>query len=289
MEKQFKSDIFISDPAYSKERLAHCLLVIDLAWDHLAIGVYDRERALWVALESWPIGKLYLPGHLLEKLIEVKEHSVLLAEACEQTVILWGGHTYTLVPGALYDPSQSELYLNFVRTVHAGEAVMHDPLKNNDAHNIYSLPHILKEGISQLFPKARVLHAMSSFVENLLIRYKNDASTPTIVVNLGALSFDMVVLKDSRLQFCNSFEYSTAEDVLYYILFVFEQLNIAPAASHLLVSGEIMKPSAIDELMNKYIGTVQFIPRNPSWSYSYVFDELPGHRFYNLLNILPCE
>ncbi len=289
MEKSIKADLILNDPAFNKESHTECLLAIDIAWDHLAIAVYDQSRSLWVAFESWPIGKLYLPGHLLEKLIQVKEQSQLLANTYAQTLVLWGGHTYTLVPGALYDIEHSDQYLSFVRTVHAGESIQQDALKNLDAYNIYSIPHILKEGISQLFPKARTQHAISSFAEKLLIRYKSNAGSPTIVVNLSALSFDLVVLKDGHLLFCNSFEYSTAEDVLYYILFAFEQLKITPTESHVLVCGEIMKPSTIDDLMNKYIGRVQFIPRNPNWTYSYVFDELPGHRFYNLLNILPCE
>jgi hypothetical protein len=288
-DKLPKAEITLRDPAFNESAQEHCTLILELTRDHIACAVYDRERMMWVALEIWPTGKVYLPGHLLEMLVKIRETSSLMKGKYAQTQILWGGPVYTLVPGALFDAPNSEVYLGFVRNIEPGEAVIHEEMKNTEAYTVYALPHILKEGINQMFPLARIRHTMSGLIENFLIQYKNDPVQPAILVNMGAISFDMLVLNEGKLKFCNSFEYSTAEDVLYYIMFSFEQLGIAAAKAQLMVCGEIMKPSAIEELMSKYIGTLKYLPRNPAIQCSYVFDELPDHRLFNLFNTILCE
>lgn len=289
MDKSIKPTISITDPAFSKATAAGCVLAVDLSWDHVALGVYDPDRALWVAFEAWPSGKIYLPGHFLEKLMQVKEASVLLNYNYSKTIMLWGGRMFALVPHALFQESAREEYLKFSQNLQPGELILQDTLKNIDALNVYTIPLVVKEGVGQLFPNAILHHALSTLTESLLIRFKNTQPAQHLILNVGDQAFDMVVLKENKLVFCNSFEYKSAEDFIYYVLFVMEQLQIVPQQSSVQVCGQLLKPSAIDDLLNKYIGKVSFLSRNPQWKYSYVFDELPGHMYYNLLNVMSCE
>jgi hypothetical protein len=284
-----KPDFSFTDPAFNRNQTAEMLLIVDISWDRIASAVYDPSRKTWVAFESWSTGKLQLPGQLLEKFNQVRENSSFLNKEFQQTKVIWGGLRYTLVPSALYDETHAEDYIQFVQSLQPGELVCADRLKKIEAANIFVIPAIIKESLKQIFPLHHLNHHISLLAESLLVWCQNHESSVSPFVNVSAQSFDLIIFKDRKLIFCNTYEYRTAEDFLYYVLFAFEQLQIIPGETNVKLLGEIMRPSVIYDFMTKYIKDVTFIPRSSVWNYSFVFDDLPGHMYYNLLNILTCE
>ena len=110
-----------------------------------------------------------------------------------------------------------------------------------------------------------------------------------LFVNTGHAHIDILQIKDKKLDYYNTFRYNTAEDFMYYLVFVVEQLNLNPESVQLMLLGEIEKHSPLSDLMHKYIRNIQFLERNSDHRYSFVFDQLPGHYYYNLLNASLCE
>jgi hypothetical protein len=68
-----------------------------------------------------------------------------------------------------------------------------------------------------------------------------------------------------------------------------EQLGLNPESADLMMMGEVDKHSSITDLVMKYIRNVSFAKRNDEFRYSFVFDQLPGHYYFNLLNASLCE
>jgi hypothetical protein len=289
METNIKPEINIADPAFSAGQSNGHLLAIELSWDRMTFAVYDNDRSKFVALESFATGKLQLPGQLLEKIGQITAASTILKTQYRQVRIMWGGKVYTLIPDALFDEKESSSYLWFTQSLQPGDIVFTDRLKNLGAANVFAVPAILKETLNQMFPGHRFSHFLTVLAESLLIQNKNSSNEIGAFINVGAQFFDLIVIKEGKLLFCNTFEYRNAEDFLYYLLFSFEQLKINPEETGVVLIGEIVKPSAIHDRLMKYIRDVAFIPVNKAWQYSYVFDEVPAHANYNLLNILTCE
>jgi hypothetical protein len=116
--------------------------------------------------------------------------------------------------------------------------------------------------------------------------YKNNAGKKAfanfITRSNGVGYFEMVLLDGKDLLFSNSFQYSTADEIAYYILFVYEQLELNPEITELVLSGEIEKTSKEHALLYTYIRHVKFAERPENFRYSYKFEEIPNHQFYSL-------
>jgi hypothetical protein len=67
-----------------------------------------------------------------------------------------------------------------------------------------------------------------------------------------------------------------------------QQLNLNPEEVPVTLLGNISTKTAHFELIYKYVRNVDFALRSESASYSYVFDDVPGHSFYPLLNPVLC-
>jgi hypothetical protein len=289
MGNEIKADISLADPAFSREQTTGHILVVDLSWERLSCAVWDMERGKFVAIESFATGKLQLPGQLLEQINYITANSALLKSTYKKTRILWGGTQYTLIPLELYDGKHSTAYIQFTQSMQAGDSVYSDRLKNLHAADVFAIPSVIKETLNKIFPGHQLNHFLTILIESLLIAYKNSPFEIQTFVHVSAKSFDLILLRQGKLIFCNTFEYRSAEDFLYFLLFSADQLNIKPADLHLTLIGDILKPSAICDLLTKYAGDYSFIPRNKAWECSFVFNDLPGHFYYNLLNIFTCE
>jgi len=84
--------------------------------------------------------------------------------------------------------------------------------------------------------------------------------------------------------FYNSFNYHSAEDFIYYLLFVCEQLHLNPETIEVVLLGEIEKNSTVYSLTQKYIRTIIFGERTDGAQYSYQLQTIPSNYYFTLFN-----
>jgi hypothetical protein len=94
----------------------------------------------------------------------------------------------------------------------------------------------------------------------------------------------IINIQNGKLFFFNTFRYNTKEDFIYYLLFVMQQLHLSPDVQELLILGEIEKNSSLTEMIFKYIKKPLFGEKSNMYKFDIVFNEIPPHHFYNLLN-----
>jgi hypothetical protein len=135
----------------------------------------------------------------------------------------------------------------------------------------------------------QIHHHSSVFIESFLLIKRHSIEPMQVFVNVHSGFFDMVVIHDRKLRFHNSFAYSTAEDFIYFVLFVFEQLKLLPEKVLVTLSGEILKNSAIYEIMYKYIRNLDFAVPIAQVNDSYILQDVAAYQYQTLFNTILCE
>jgi hypothetical protein len=72
-------------------------------------------------------------------------------------------------------------------------------------------------------------------------------------------TLDIVIIKNSNLQFFNIFEYKTKEDFMYYVLFTLEQLELSTEETLVSILGDIEEDSDLYRLIYTYIRNIDFL------------------------------
>lgn len=72
-------------------------------------------------------------------------------------------------------------------------------------------------------------------------------------VHVSETHFEIIVLRNQKLELYNSFEYKTPEDFIYYILFTAEQLFLNPENFKLELLGNISEESPLFQIAYKYV------------------------------------
>jgi len=264
-------------------------LSIQFSLDGFSFCIYDNENNKLIAIESYAFQELENYRQLATEINDLVYDKKLLKKSYKKVNIIFESPKSTLIPFPLFDKSELNSYLKFNHNVESWEIILFDKLQNLEAYNIYTIPECINKTIKENFGSASISNFSSSLIESLLIKYKNQNLKNTVFVNLRSNIFDIIIIEGTKLQLFNSFQFRTKEDFAYFLLFVFEQLNLNPEEIELFLIGSIDKSSKLYDIIFKYIRNIDFIEANDLFRYSYVFDSIPSHYYYNLININLCE
>ena len=300
MAESFTAIHTYSDPGLEKQRSYDYELSIRLSAEAISYCLSDSNTAKFLHLESFDLAepgmRPYIPGDRelndttkLNALLDGDLH--WLTNKFSKTRVLIDQGNSSLMPEALYsEEDKGNIFeFNIAGGPYKESELHHDHLHSLNAYSIYHVPASLDSLINKFFPEAAVFHHSSAIIQSLYLKYMNQESDKHVFVNTGKSRVDILRLQGKKLEYFNSFRYNTAEDFMYYLIFVVEQLGLNPESVEMMMMGEVDKHSSLSDLVHKYIRNVHFIKRNEDFRYSFVFDQVPGHYYYNLLNASLCE
>ena len=195
----------------------------------------------------------------------------------------------TLIPAHFFDEEKLADYSKLIGAQTDTQELYYDHLLAGDVVNTYSLDSNIKRLAKELFYDRFIIkHHSSCLIDSIHKHLPAADQKKNIFVNIRNRVFDLLIFEGKKLRFCNSFEFHTKEDFIYYLLFVFEQRSLDPETDRVLISGDMMRDSSLHKILEKYIRFSNFIQRNNSLKYSYFFDEIPEHLYFSLLNTVSC-
>ena len=265
------------------------ILSIQMSLDGFLFCIFDDEKNKFLSIEAVEFSNVNRIGILTEILKQFVLRHPWVTLRFKTVNIIYETSKSTLVPSPLFDKTEKETFTKFNFTIEESHDVKYDKLNNLDAFILYTFPVQLKETVNELFPKHKLLSHSGVLIESILVLHKNLPEQKRAFVNVRNSYLDIIVTEGRKLLYYNSFDYKTKEDFVYFLIFVLEQLNLNPEEIDLVISGFIDKNSELFEIIYKYVRNVHFQALTASFKYSYIFNEIPSHYYFNLLNFGLCE
>jgi hypothetical protein len=265
------------DESFTETNLPNYDLALQVTERSCAYSIFDHGNDRFIALESYAVS---LPA--------VIGQNQWMNNPFRSVRIIVENNRSTLIPSALFEESEKDTYLNFSVEPEVEENVLFDRLPGLEIMNIFGVSSTLRDQIAGFFPRAQVCHVSSLLIESIWMNFKNLITDKRIFILVREEAFNMVIFDRKQLVYSNAFHFRAPEDFIYYVIFVMEQLNLNPEEVPVTLLGDISTKTPHFDLIYKYIRNVDFALRSESASYSYVFDDIPGHSFYTLLNPVLC-
>lgn len=182
-------------------------------------------------------------------------NSTDLRKSYDEVQVIHDNNLNTFVPNALFDEAYLGSYLQYNTKVFETDFFTHDSLEAYGMHNVY-IPYVhLNNFLVDKFGQFDYQHAASILVRRLLDLSKN-ATEKKMFVHLAATHFEIIVLQNQHVLLYNSFDYKTPEDLLYYVLFTAEQLQLNPEQFPLEFLGNISTEYPVFQLVYAYVRNV---------------------------------
>src|SRR5690606_660764 len=181
-----------------------------------------------------------------------------LMQGYDEIVVLHDNSLNTFVPKALFDEDFLASYLQYNTKVFDTDFFAYDTVGNYDINNVYVPFMDVNNFLIDRYGTFEYKSTNSILVARLLDLSKN-IDEKQVFVHCKETHFEIVVARNQKLLLFNSFEYKTAEDFLYYILFTLEQLQLNPETVKVALLGTIGEENECFTLAYRYIRNIALL------------------------------
>lgn len=252
--------------------------------DFLCILNTDTNTIIY--LKHFSTVKKQTPENLLNALKTRFETEEDLKGSFHKITVIHENEWSTLVPKALFNEDALADYLKLNIKILKTDYVTFDTISINESVNVY-LPYVnINNFIYDTFGSFTYKHHSTVLVDAILNAEAN-ANETKLYLHVSKTHFQLVVVKKGALLLYNSFEYSTPEDFIYYVLFTAEQLQLHPETIKTVLLGDIIENDKLYNIAYKYIRHITFGERLDTYHYS----ETPANSYsdFTLIKSLQCE
>ncbi len=270
--------LHLRDETFDPSRPAAYQLYVTAGPASLRLAAAEVARQKIVLLEDIPAAHLAL-------LPQLAAHELLSRPGWAQVRLAILGRAFTLLPAALFRAGDEAAALRLHHQPVAGETLHHYAHPNLELVSVFAAEAGLSDWLLATHgPKTGFLHHTSALLAGLL-HQRGPAAPRRLYLILGARELTLVLLDQQRLEFCNVFAFSSAEDVLYYTILVMQELGLNPDQDELTIWGDLTSDSALFELLRTYIRRLRFGVRPYDLQYSYRLNEVLEYQYFDLLSL----
>ncbi|MFB6306331.1 MAG: DUF3822 family protein [Flavobacteriales bacterium] len=178
----------------------------------------------------------------------------------EKVVLIFMNDHYSVIPAPIYDSSMEKDYFK----------ITHDNLPNNveitrnqmrelNSINVFAYKKDFSKDILKYFPNAKIYHHTTILIE-AFIRL-NDQNKGNVFAYCRKDRLDLAFFDNNRKKMLlfNSYFISSAQDLIYYIIYSAEQLNIDMKDTELSIAGKVFKKEDTIRFLKQYIYDVKEI------------------------------
>lgn len=273
----------IIDESFKDENIGSYELIIELSNRGIDYCVFDTVTKKHIAFESVDFDSFFEFDAFSGLMDILTSESKLLNRKYKRAIVSVHTNQKTIVPAVLYDDSCKKSYLKFNQHIEGDEFICADEISSMESFNIYAIPFAVKIKMESLYNNVHYRHPSSTFIQDAINQQINSDNRKTIVL-IGRSSFDLLVLDGKRVLLFNAFNYITAEDYIYYLLFVMEQLQLHPEKTELILLGNVDKNSDIYTHTFKYVKNVKWGSRLSEYDANYKIQQLPAHSYFTLFS-----
>ena len=186
----------------------------------------------------------------LNELTDPKQLDERLTAEYKNTVITLPAKAFVLIPVSLFNADNIAEYARLL-DVKDGEKVIAQQL---DAQNyvVYKVDEQLLNRVTNYDIK-NVAFAPKGWMHAI---DRSEPSVTDLFLNINGNQVEFAYYKKNRLRFYNKFEFTSIEDLIYYAVFVSDELELKQNSTALIISGNVNEEYELYTRLSEYFQVV---------------------------------
>lgn len=263
-----------------------CHLYVGISDNLLHLTIFDPILGKIQGIEEFDIAGSTAADHVADR-IRIALNSSQAGEEFDAVLVSYNCPHCTLVPDAVFESDRCRDYLALNYRQEFSGICMSEKIGQSGIHIVYHYPSEIATIFQQLFHSVTLSHAGSSVIDAALREYKAERN-PVLLVHPSAESMSITLVENGELKLFNYFEYRSPEDLVYYILFVVEQLKLRPTEVMVILAGQIQLHDESYNLLKSYVHSLTFYDTWHKEEVPSFFNQLEKHRYFWPINHIRC-
>lgn len=236
-------------------------LSIQLNLDGLSFCIFNPALGCIESIHHMPV-KPSMPVLMVEQLLSDFLTQPVLRQDFDTIKVIHNNEQFAFVPTDFFHTEAMASYLKFNVKNYQNQIISYEAIPQAQTVNVYlpyaSINKILRENYG-IFEYE---HFASSLLRVLLSH--NPKQKDAIYCHFEQNAFHLVVFQQGKMVFFNRFSFEAEMDMLYYLLFSLEQLEIDTEVFPIYLLGDIIRNSEKYKLIYRYIRYIYFLPPQKS-------------------------
>jgi len=264
-------------------------LLNDTSSYHLSIEIFNNQINYSLfdvkKLEHSCLRSIHTKTDEISDLIKQIGSEDLLKQNYASSTLSYSNFDSTIIPSSLFIEEEKSKYFNFISDQHG--VTKSEPIHQIDATIIYSIPNKLDQIIKEIQPDIIERNTTAVLINQIINQYQSSEKR-TLFLILNKDKIEILVMKEDKLYLHNIFTYTNEKDILYYILYIYEQLGLDPNKNPIYIYGNVDRKDDLYLLLYKYIQEVRFGSRNQGTIVSDNIKTVKRHEYYALFSQITC-
>lgn len=272
------NDIVLIDEVFDKNNAGNYHLSVEINETYYASAILDLNEKKYIAFKNISFNK-----NNVDSILHILENDDFFMTGYQSVKVIIPSPKSTLVPTQLFKPEHAEDYLRFNHILEQKEEIEQNEWAVCKAQLIFSITTELKKIIKEKYSNIKFYHQSTALVNELL---KNQGENEKFVaINVHSHFVDILIIENQKLLFHNTYQYNTAKDFLYFIIYVYNQFKLDTELMPLLVTGNIFESSEHYNLLKKYVKQIKLMELPQDYKYSYFWKDIVEHQYISLLSL----
>lgn len=285
---QYKLIKKIKDERFDEDLIHRYHLLVNIGTRDFQLLIVDPTEDVVLLLEDFVLPNLTSHQELMNLLDQLFDsHALLKVGFWKKIIIAVKNQKFVQVPQALFAYEALHEYLKFNASVHPEKEDFF--YTNNilaDAVTIFAVNADMVAWLNGIYPNnpPTLTHQSAALIEGMM-QYAQLRDDNPLYIYVDRFKLHILSCRDGRLIYYNQFAIKQFSDYVKYIMLVMKSLHMDQATSQVVLWGYIGKNSPHYHEFYKYINNVTFGVRPADLKFSYMFDEVQEHHFFDLFSL----
>ncbi len=285
---QYKLIRKTKDELFDEEFIHQYHLLLNIGTRDFQILVIEPAGNKVLLLEDFVLPSLTSNEELIKILDHLFDsHAFLKAGFWKKIKVAIKNQKFVQVPQALFAEDSLVDYLRFNANIDPQhESFAYTKNTRSQAVTVFAVNNELKDWLARVYPNnpPTLTHQSAALIEGTMEYAKRRTDNP-LYIYVDRFKLHIVACKADQLLYYNQFAIKQFSDYIKYIMMVMKSLNMDQQSSQIVLWGYIGKNSPHYHEFYKYINNVTFGGQPEYLKFSYVFDEVQDHHFFDLYSI----
>jgi len=278
----------IKDERFDEDNIHHYHLLINIGTRDFQAVIVDPQQHQVLLLEDYvlpEVGSIHELVQILEQLFDA--HALLRAGFWKKIKVSFKNQKFVQVPKDLYAEESMDNYLRFNANVDRNlEFFSAVANAHTEAMTVFAVNKELQEWITSIYPSNPpvFVHQSAALIEGVL-KFAEGRDDNPLYIYVDRFKLHIISCSGGKLVYYNQFQIRQFSDYVKYIMLVMKSLRMDQHSSQVVLWGYIGKNSPHYQEFYKYISNVAFGDRPSYLNFSYVYDEVQEHQFFDAYSI----
>lgn len=260
---------------------SRCSLLMEISLQGISYIIINEDSAC-VAMAMYHFDSGTTNDQLANYLQDIVAEQSILQQSFKKTTIIYAFITTVLVPHDFMNLPANKSMLELVYG-DTSESIIHTNfIYKQNLHTVYMVPKQIDAVIAHLFSQANHLHQYS-LLPNVV-----EATGNLLYCIFTPTNVTVQLFKLGKLQIIQNFEYKVPEDVVYHLLNVCAQFEVAVNDTIVYLNGMINADSTITVELHNYFLHYTFSDLPLTFTYNEEIKKYPEHYFSHLFQLAAC-